>query len=165
MLSTILPHLGGQSLDVVDEIANIKLEDSDNLNSLYLKFTTLKYKLEMSGHMIPATAMIQRYLNILMNIKQTRTHVAAIQRDFKDHLQMNGSDVIFPLSIEYVHDFLERSLIDMEEELAVIDNCNQSYVMSKSCKVTVIANAAVGLRQPDRKAPSPKTYQGRKSFG
>ena len=31
--------------------------------------------------------------------------------------------------------------------------------------MTVIANAAVGLCQPDRKAPSPKTYQGRKSFG
>ena len=31
--------------------------------------------------------------------------------------------------------------------------------------MTVIANAAVGLCQPDCKAPSPKMYQGRKSFG
>ena len=34
LLSTILPHLGGQSLDIVDETAQIKVDKGDNLNSL-----------------------------------------------------------------------------------------------------------------------------------
>ena len=50
MLSTILPNLGGQSLNVVDEIANIKLEDGKNLNSLYLKFTTLNVRTHDSSN-------------------------------------------------------------------------------------------------------------------
>ena len=77
----ILPHLGGQSLDVGDEIAQIKVEQNKNLNSIYLKFTTLKYKLEGSGHFIPAKALTCRCLNILTNLEQMRTQIASVQRD------------------------------------------------------------------------------------
>ena len=63
----------------------------------------------MSGHLISATAMIRHYLNMLINIQQTQTHIALVQRGFKDHFQMNGPDITFPITIEYLHNFLEQS--------------------------------------------------------
>ena len=39
MLSIILPHLGGNWIDVVTEISQIGLVQDDTLNTLYLKFS------------------------------------------------------------------------------------------------------------------------------
>ena len=39
LLSSILPHLGGNCLDVVTEISQLGLIQDDTLNTLYLKFS------------------------------------------------------------------------------------------------------------------------------
>lgn len=153
LISTILPHLGGQSLDVVEEIAQITIKSGKTSNSLYLEFTLLKYKLEMSGHLIPATAMIQHYLNMIMNIIQAKMHIASIQRDFKDHLQSYGPDVEFTLIIEYVQNFMECLLIDMDKDITLVSNGNSKY-FALACGVLPIERAAIGHRNVDKESPS-----------
>ena len=85
----------------------------------------MKYKLEVSGHVIPSTALICCYLNMLMNLEQTHMQIALVQRNFKDHFQINGPDVEFTITIEYVHVFMELSLLDMETPVTPITGCDQ----------------------------------------
>ena len=58
---------------------------------------------------------------------------------------MNEPDVVFPFNIKYVHGFLERSFIDMDEQVTGIDGCNQSYFTMNCTNVVVIANEAMVL--------------------
>ena len=60
LMGFILPHLGGKCLDVVDEISNIKINEGETLNSLYLQFTLLVRKLGLANHHIPTTSMIHK---------------------------------------------------------------------------------------------------------
>ena len=86
IMSSILPHLGGNCLDVVTEISQIGLIQDDTLNTLYLKFSLLSRRLKISGHHVPATALLTRYFNITMGIAELKPLLAPIFRVFQKHL-------------------------------------------------------------------------------
>ena len=60
ILSSILPHLGGNYLNVVTEISQICLVQDDTLNTLYQKKSLLSCRLKISGHHIPDGSLLTR---------------------------------------------------------------------------------------------------------
>ena len=72
LMGVILPHLDGKCLDVVTEITNIKINEGETLNSLYLQFTLLMRKLGLAKHHIPATSLINKYfMHKIVTVTQT----------------------------------------------------------------------------------------------
>ena len=78
LLSSILPHLGGNCLGVVTEIIQLGLIQDNTFNTLYLKFYLLSRRLKISGHHVPATSLITRYFHITMGIVELKPLLAPI---------------------------------------------------------------------------------------
>jgi len=76
---------------MVKEISSITSSKNETLNSLLYKFF-LERKLYLSGHKIPATALVQRYMSIIQLNIQVFALLSPIYRSFHDHLRHFGPD-------------------------------------------------------------------------
>ena len=153
LLTKIFPHLGGKPLDVISEIANLVLERYDTLNSLYKKITKLTQRLQFSGQSIPSTSIVHRYIKILLQCNDTKYFLAGIRREFKDHLRRYGPDIPFHRRVEYIHNFLAESGLDLAAP--VQDTLPPSSTATRKEAFFPTANAAMGKRAISKEPISP----------
>ena len=145
MLGGVFPHLGGPHLDIVKEIGSINASKTETFDSVYKKFIRMNRKLRLSGHHIPATALFQRYMDIIKTNHQAFTLVSPIHRLFDEHLRLYGPDVVFPrYSIPDVHAYLKSSGIKTNSVIGNSTNRPKpSYAQTHAaCSIVPHANAA-----------------------
>ena len=110
MLQTIFPHLGGPHVDVVKEISSLTLRKNDTLESLLHTFNNLERKLLISKQVVPSTALLVRYTDILKEHPQVFTIISPILRMLHDHMISLGPDIKFHhYTIHQIHKYIKRS--------------------------------------------------------
>jgi len=131
LLGAIFPHMGGPHLDIVNEISSIKMRSGETFDSLLHRFLDLDSKLSVSGHYVPATALFQRYIDLLQKNDKIFSLLSPIHRLFNFHLATKGPDVIFPdYSIHDIHKFIKNSNIATSS--VILQNKNKNtYAITK----------------------------------
>ena len=152
MLSSILPHLGGNCLDVDTEISQVGLVQDDILNTLYLKISLLSRRPKISGYHIPATSLLTRYFNIAMGIAELKPLLATIFQVYQKHLNRKGPDTPFMYDIKYIHKFLKDSNVSMEAPLPIKMTVNQTF-RQHDTSIIPSSMAALGSRKGINKEP------------
>jgi len=110
ILGGVFPHMGGPQLDVIAEISSLVLSNGETLDSLLLKFIDMDRKLILSGHSLPPTALINRYLTLIRGNERIFTIISPIHREFHAHMLLHGPDVRFAsYSFTDVHDYIKYS--------------------------------------------------------
>ena len=87
LLGAVIPHLGGEVLDIVDEVSNIKLLPTSTCNSIFLDISKLMRHLHISRQYVPPTTLPNRYFNLMMKVLAPRIHVAPNYKDFSSHIK------------------------------------------------------------------------------
>ena len=85
LLGAVIPHLGGESLDIVDEVSNIKLLPTSTYNSIFLDISKLMRLLHISRQYVPPTTLRNIYFNLVMKVLAQHVHVTHDYRDFRSH--------------------------------------------------------------------------------
>ena len=128
VLGGLFPHLGGPHLDIVGEISSLTARKSETFKSLLRKFIATQKKLRLSGHQIPATALFEKYINIIKAHPQVFTLISPIHRSFYEHVKKNGPDAIFHhYTIKEVHEYLKDSGIDPDSLIGYKPSQHQVY--------------------------------------
>lgn len=110
LLGAVFPHMGGPHVDVIQEISSITLRANETFDSLLHRFIGLDRKLTLSGHQVPPTALIQRYINLVKKNDKIFTLISPIHRQFHEHLVRHGPDVTFnEYSIHDIHKYVKSS--------------------------------------------------------
>jgi len=110
LLGGVFPHMGGPQLDVIQEISSLSLAKGETLDSLLLKFVDMDRKLQLSGHKIPPTAMISKYLSLLKLNERLFTIISPIHREFHSHMLLHGPDVPFSsYNFPDIHSYIKYS--------------------------------------------------------
>ena len=86
MLAGIFPRLGGPQLDIISKISSVKPRAGETLDSLLHTFLDLHETLRISGHQVPATALLQKYISILKKNERLFSIISPIHRRFHQHL-------------------------------------------------------------------------------
>ena len=151
MLSGVFPHLGGPHLDIVKEIGSINASKSETFDSLYKKFIGMNKKLRLSGHLIPATALFQRYMDIVKTNDCAFTLVSPIHRLFDEHLRLYGPDVVFPrYSIPEVHAYLKSSGVQMDSIIGHSTSRSKPSFAQTHAAISIIPQASAAYEQHDQ---------------
>jgi len=151
MLSGVFPHLGGPHLDIVKEIGSINTSKSETFNSIYKKFIQMNRKLRLSGHHVPATALFQRYMDIVKTNDRAFTLVSPIHRLFDEHLRLYGPDIVFPrYSIPEVHAYLRSSGVQMDSIIAHSAGRSKPSFAQTHAAMSVIPQASAAYEQQDQ---------------
>ena len=161
MLSSILPHLGGNCLDVVTEISQLGLIKDDTLNTLYLKFSLLSRRLKISGYHVSATSLITRYFHITMGFAELKSLLTPIFRVYQKHLNRKGQYIPFTYDIKYLHKFLNNLNVPMEALLPTKKTVTQTF---KQHDTSIIPPAMVAMgycQGIDKEPPTPTQAQYR----
>ena len=127
LLGAVIPHLGGEALDIVDEVSNIKLLPTSTCNSIFLDISKLMRRLHISRQYVPPTTLPNRYFNLMMKVLALRIHVAPNYRDFRSHIKSNGPNIPYSKSIEDIHNLLEASGVPMDKFLIIPKSANDDY--------------------------------------
>jgi len=151
MLSGVFPHLGGPHLDIVKEIGSINASKSETFNSIYKKFIQMSRKLHLSGHHVPATALFQRYMDIVKINDRAFTLVSPIHRLFDEHLRLYGPDIVFPrYSIPEVHSYLRSSGVQMDSIIAHSTIRSKPSFAQTHAAFSVVPQASAAYEQHDQ---------------
>ena len=98
LLCDIFPHLGGENLDVVDQINSLFVTSSDTLSSFLSKTVKLERKLNNTGQNYPPNSIIHKFIIELRKSPTIENKFSSIFLEYNNHIEQHGTNVVFPPS-------------------------------------------------------------------
>jgi len=159
ILGGVFPHLGGPHLDIVGEISSITARKSETFRSLLRKFVSTQKKLRLSGHHVPATALFEKYMNIIKSHNQVFSLISPIHRSFHAHLKKHGPDVVYPhYTIKEVHEYLKDSGVDPDSLIGYKPNQHQLVGQAHAANVLPVLPQAHAAKLVDHEMQGPQYF-------
>jgi len=157
ILGGVFPHLGGPHLDIVGEISSITARKSETFRSLLRQFVSTQKKLRLSGHQIPATALFEKYINIIKSHNQVFSLISPIHRSFHAHLKKHGPDVVYPhYTIKEVHEYLKDSGVDQDSLIGFKPKPHQMVGQAHAARVLPVHPQAHAAKFVDQELQGPQ---------
>ena len=112
ILCDIFPHLGGDNLDVVDQINGLYISSEDSISTFLSKTVKLERKLDNTGQHYPPNSIVYKFIKELRRSPTIAITISPIFLAYNEHISEHGQNVTFSKTPYEIFKFLKKSGVD-----------------------------------------------------
>lgn len=136
LLCDIFPHLGGDNIDVIDLINELRIKANDTLDSFLTKTVTLIRKIDNTKQVCPPNSIVHKFIKELRRDSNVEIKLSSIFLEYNNHIETHGPNVAFQKSPYEIYKFLKRCGVQSDKTLApgVVRN---NEITPTTCAATI----------------------------
>ena len=136
LLCDIFPHLGGENIDVIDQINDLFISNDDSLSSFLSKTVKLERKLDNTGQTYPPNSIVYKFIKELRRSPSISIAISSIFLAYNEHIEKYGQNTPFPKSPYDIYKFLKMSGVNAHQVIDV-KNASDTKILPTTCKAVV----------------------------